>query len=712
MDQIPPILCGTTGETMTAGRSASVEERRSRLRIAELARRLDEERAQCARWGAAARSEAAVARELQALDTLGWTVLADRRWPGTRTGNVDLLAVGPGGLLVLDVKAWADVRIEDGRLYRGDEDCQDDLDKVVAIAELAEQSAAEVGLAPLEVIPVVVLAGRRGVDAHLGRVRVLGQHDVHAFCVRRGRRLADEQVRAVTTVVERDFPLYDTPPVTASPVVVDPVLPRTEPTDTLFDVEELVAEDLAAALRGPVRSWMTWLHPGQARLVRRSWSGPARITGPAGTGKSVVGLHRAAYLARSRPGRVLWVSFVSTLPTVMRACYAELAPDTLDRVEFTSLHRWASGFLRERGVTARVDRWAAERAFAAAWAEVGEGSVLAGVDVARTYWRDEIDRVVKGRGLTDFGAYRDLDRIGRRTRLTVDHRRVVWDLYESYESRLRAARVHDFNDLLALALAEVHRVPVTGYAAVVVDEVQHLTCVGVRLLHAVAGDGADALVLIGDETQAVYPGGFTLAEAGVAVVGRAVQLRTNYRNAAEILAAADRVGARPAHDDSSVSDVTASDAIVQRSGGRALPYEARTHTEHDSALVSALRRTLASRDVHGGDVAVLAARRAVVNRYLRLLRSAGIPAAPLTDVDPSAEDRVRVGTFKRAKGLEFKYVFLPMLDAGDLPRRAGEGDAAHRERREIAARELYVGMTRARDGLWLGTVTEDERATA
>jgi len=63
--------------------------------------------------------------------------------------------------------------------------------------------------------------------------------------------------------------------------------------DALFDVPGL-AEQLAKAASAPLVEWMGFLHPGQTRLVRRSYTGPARVRGPAGTGKSVVMLHRAA----------------------------------------------------------------------------------------------------------------------------------------------------------------------------------------------------------------------------------------------------------------------------------------------------------------------------------------------------------------------------------------------------------------------------------
>ena len=694
---------------MAAGESAHRKYEHLVLLAREYERCARDAYARADRWRLAGRTEAVVACRLEGLASRGWHVLADRRWPGTRSGNVDLVAAGPGGVLVVDVKAWAEPRIEDGRLYRGDEDCTGEVESLLALTATIEESVAAVGLPAVQVVPVIVLAGRHRVAHRLGRVQVLGETDVVEYALRRGARLTDAQVADVAAVLERDLPPYDTAVPPASPVVAQPVLPREPAQELLFDTDALVEADLAAALAAPLDVWMTWLHPDQARLVRRVWNGPARVVGPAGTGKTVVGLHRAAYLAATRPGRLLFVTYVKTLPQVLEGYYERLAPDSVERVEFTGLHAWALRLLRDRGVHCELDGRGADSAFDLAWQRVGETGPLARLAVGPRYWRDEIAWVIKGRGLTEYTSYSGLERVGRRTALRSDHRAAMWDLYETYERLLREAGIHDFNDVLAMALDEVRRAPLDPpYAAVLVDEVQDLTCVGVRLLHAVAGDRPDALLLIGDGTQAVYPGGFTLAEAGVGVVGRSVLLRTNYRNPREIVAAAARVGAAPAFDD---PDGTAT-ALVQRTGGTVRTVTEPTEQAHDARLLHALRAALCRPGVAPGEVAILVRSRVDVRTYLTLLAGAGIAAADLLTFTGREDGTVRVGTIKRAKGLEFKYVFLPRLTDGDPPREAGENDAAYRERCELARRETHVGMTRARDGLWLGYVAPAVARTA
>jgi superfamily I DNA/RNA helicase len=396
---------------------------------------------------------------------------------------------------------------------------------------------------------------------------------------------------------------------------------------------------------------------------------------------------------------------VRTLPVVLGELYRRMSPDTADRVEFTGLHQWATKLLRDRGVDYRLDWGDITRSYAAAWSQVGKKGPLARLDVPWDYWKEEIDYVIKGRGLTSFDQYAELVRVGRRTRLLPEHRRAMWDLYRAYEQQLAQLSAHDFNDVLLLALQEIRRDTPGPYVAVVVDEVQDLNRVGVQLLHALVGDAPDGLLLIGDGQQCVYPGGFTLAEAGIAVTGRSTVLRVNYRNTREILDTATALVAGDRFQDlDDLDELGRRDLEVARSGPRPIRVAAADIGSHDTALLQMIRDTATMLGVSWGDLAVLAATTRRVSTYQALLQSSGVPCIELESYDGRSTDKVKVGTFKRAKGLEFKYVFLPQLADGPSTQWVEESESAHRERVERERRELFVGMTRARDGLWLGFV--------
>ncbi len=318
----------------------------------------------------------------------------------------------------------------------------------------------------------------------------------------------------------------------------------------LIDLDALRSAQLAAARARPIEEWLTFLDPSQLALVTRGYSGPARISGPAGTGKTVVALHRLAYLSRRHAGRLLYVTYARNLPVVQAAAFRRLAPDVARRVEFDNVHAWARSLLAARGRPRHVDRRAVRSAFHLAWTHAGAGGRLERLEPDPEYWREEVDHVIKGRGLICFEQYRDVSRARRRMALAASARLAVWRLYEEYQRRLRDRRAVDHNDVLAAALAEVRsRPPSPGYDVVVVDEVQDLPLLALWLLHALVGDRPDGLLLVGDGQQAIYPGGYRLSEVGIPLRGRVELLRVNYRNAAAVLREACAVEAPDDYDD-------------------------------------------------------------------------------------------------------------------------------------------------------------------
>lgn len=707
---------------MGAGASAQLAAERARFEAEEYARLRQEKEQEARRYELASRTEAEVGVRLTALATLGWRVFADRRWAGSKRANVDFLLVGPGGVVVVDVKAWRALEVRGTSVYCEDECRDDEVSKLLSLTDHVQDSVGLLGLTPQALTPLLVFAGRR-VDAEVGRVGLVGEHNVATWVTRLGNRLTPDQVEAVALVLDQDFPTYE--PSASRPVRVPKphvVLPRrtkvagltarrsprSHPVPggqpELFDSAELTDALVQTALAGPIEEWMTFLHPDQLKLVSTSWNGPARVRGAAGTGKTVVGLHRAAYLAERSPHPVLFVSYVRTLPAVLSALCERMAPSAHANIRFTGLHRLALDILDEAGIDTRISTTRIDNAFNGAWASVGRASVLARLDERPSYWKEEIDYVIKGRGLTDFSEYTDLPRVGRRTPVRTEHRAAMWDLYREYEKRLDRMATHDFTDVLLMARDVVRdgevKVP---YGSVIVDEVQDLNLVGLQLLHAIAGDGPDGLLIVGDGQQAVYPGGFTLSEAGIAVTGRAAVLRTNYRNAAEILDVAARVVASDEFDDlEGIPSAGSRDIDVQRTGGTAITVRADEPGSLETALVRQIEDAVARLGVTLGDMAVLVRTRRELLHYGRVLDRAGIAHLDLLEYGGRTIDAVKVGTFKRAKGLEFKFVLLPGLQDGPPAPWAGESDDSYRERVERERRELYVGMTRARDGLWLG----------
>lgn len=689
---------------MLAGESAGAEALRQ-LALAEVHERAAEEaRGAASRYDLAAVTEKRTARTLSPLAAVGHHLLADRRWPGSQRAQVDLIVVGPSGVFIVDTKAWKEVSIVNGRLYRGQEDVTDDLDGLASLADLTQAHLAEIGLAPGEVHALAVLAGRQGVDSTVGTVRMVGEKDALRAIAEKGSRLTPGQVDAVLHRVLALFPEVGAPPPVVA-VVPEPVVPapsREIAQDALLSAEEVTDALLAGIMAQPIEEWMSFLHPQQAKLVRRSFPGPCRLRGPAGTGKTVVGLHRAAHLARTRPDKILVTSFVRTLPGVLHELLNRLAPDVADRVEFTGVHAFATRLLRQRGVSFKIDSQLAEIAFKNAWRQVGQGSNLDTGRQGERYWAEEIQNVLKGRGITQYAQYADLVRTGRRYSLQSSQRETVWRLYQAYDAGLRKRGVVDYADVILLAEAELRRKPSTDYAAVIVDEAQDLSAAMIRMLFSLVGDRPDGFTLIGDGQQSIYPGGYNLAEVGISVAGRGVVLDVNYRNTAEIVAFAQQLVSNDEFAD--IEGVIArgdTPASIPRRGAQPVIALYEDWQQTSQAMLDRIRKVSREVGTSLGDIAVLCTTRRTARLVADSLTKAGIPLVSLEDYTGAPIDAIKVGTIKRAKGLEFKQVLIP-----DVPRAQTVGvppsDEAEHERWDLSRRELYVAMTRARDGLWVG----------
>ena len=665
---------------------------------------------------AAALSEPLTAATLAPLADQGWRILHDRRWPGSTRGNVDHVVIGPGGVAVLDTKHWSQsVQVRDGRLWRGDDDAHDDVDKILGLTEAVQDLLLEiagsdpgldVGLSPIHVQPVLVFTRHERANAlapQVGRVWLSTLDHLPARLARR-RCLTADQVALVGEYLAREMPPHlvetDIPEqrvlgVPARPRPVPPVSPEP-PEEPLFDTAEL-AEVIIEAAALPLRAWTAFLHPAQARQVKRSFAGPARVRGPAGTGKTAVLLHRAAWLAGTRTGRVLVTSFVRTLPTHLAPTYQGLSPDTADRVDFLGIFALARRVLAENGQHHPVDFTRTTRLHQRAWEEKGRGTALERM-APDHYWREEIDHVIKGRGLRELTEYEAVDRRGRGLPLNAAAKHAVWELLNAYQDELDRAGLYDSNDVLSAALNLVaQQPPDPGWSSVLVDEVQDLSLLGLRLCRALAGDGPDALFLVGDGQQALYPSGFTLADAGISVTGRAVVFRTNYRNTRQVHEAAQALVADRDFTDLDTTTEPGRQAVEVLRDGPSVEQDSAPYARQLALLLRQAMRRHAHAGVPRGEMAVLCHANWQVRVLTEHLSAIDVPLVELGQWDGHADDRVKIGTIHRAKGLDFSAVYVVDLDKpaadGADPESAWKRDRTQRE---------YVAYTRARDRLWVG----------
>ena len=478
----------------------------------------------------------------------------------------------------------------------------------------------------------------------------------------------------------------------------------------------LTPEELQRLVTAPVEDWMIFLHPDQRTLVERRFNGPARVRGSAGTGKTVVALHRAAALAKhcsaksegAKHPSILFTTFVSSLPPVLENLYGRLPARVAGAVDFINVHSLAVRICAQTGSRPNIDVQFTNQAFARAFSTVVRPATpLYGL--TKRYLNDEVAAVLKGRGVDTLDDYLRLERTGRRVRFTEAMRKQLWQLRELYDDDLNKEGVQDFADIVRHARDIARRRSTSVYRGAVVDESQDLTLVGLQLIQALVDADCettpDGLFIVGDGAQKIYPGGFTLAQAGIDVRGNSTVLRVNYRNTREIIAAAMACTGTELVNDLGDEYVRGSvKANAQRDGAKPLLVRASNFAGQIEYVAATIKRLEGTAEVGFGDMGVFVADNRLVKRVIGDLNSTGLHCQSLREFNGQPNSLVKVGTFHRAKGLEFKVVFLLGLSADRFPRhRSGtEGEEEYDERRALEVSELFVAMTRARDGLfWL-----------
>lgn len=454
-------------------------------------------------------------------------------------------------------------------------------------------------------------------------------------------------------------------------------------------------EELEQALTFPWEKWGVFLHPSQRTLVERSFSGPARVAGSAGTGKTIVAIHRAVRLARDNPNaKVLLASFSEPLAAELAKKVLVLAPETggvVPRITTTSFQTIAEQmFQLEHGVRPRIasDTLLRERLRA-----VAASSGLKGF--SERFLLSEWTNVIDAWGLTSLDAYSTVQRMGRKSRLGPNQRARLWPVFQSVRDALAAERYTTWANVftgLADALATRENKP---FDHVVIDEAQDVAPAELRFFAALALTKADGLFLSGDVGQRIFQHPFSWASLGVDVRGRSHTLKVCYRTSQQIRRAADKLLPTVLRDTDGLEDERR--GIISVFDGPA--PEVRSLADV-AAEVAAVRQTVETWLADG----IAPCEIGLFVRTPQLVTRARTAIAGLT-----GEGEMTTAPMSLAKGLEFRAVVVMACDEGVLPLDERVADAADEAELddiyETERRLLYVACTRAREHLLLTGVT-------
>lgn len=466
------------------------------------------------------------------------------------------------------------------------------------------------------------------------------------------------------------------------------------------------AEELERALDYPWDKWAVFLHPAQNELVTRSFAGPARVSGSAGTGKTIVALHRAVHLARVDPaGKVLLTTFSKPLANSLRAKLATLVcndPEIAARIVVKAVSAVGYDLYAERFGQPQIASDALLASLISKSSAELEGHCFS-PQFLMAEWRDIVDAWQ----LRSWEAYRDVSRLGRKTRIGGRQREVLWRIFERVRRELTNRSVVTWSDVfgrLADNLAQGGRRP---FDFAVIDEAQDLGVAEARFFATLGAGRGDGLFFAGDLGQRIFQQPFSWKALGLDVRGRSSTLRINYRTSHQIRLHADRL--LPA----TVSDV---DGNAEGRRGTVSMFDGPNPTVRMCDGVEDEQKTVAgwiadrlNEGCAPNEIGVFVRCDAQLKRARAAVKAAGLRAIELNEKVEGEDGAVAISTMHFAKGLEFRSVVVMACDEDVIPQseRIEEvaDDADLEEVYNTERHLLYVACTRARDQLLITGVT-------
>ena len=594
-------------------------------------------------------------------------------------------------------------------------------------------------------LTVEMLHDELGIDVRLGAAALAAQRESQlldlastARVAWQGEALLNLATGATIDEIREDFGLRPSRDVAAEPTDADLIAGlRTRAARSTFTWLES-DEDLRRAIEGlSFAEWQLFLHPQQRALVERRANGPMRVSGGAGTGKTVIAVHRAVELATrdkadGQEPRILLTTYTRNLADDLRRQVAQLEP----RLPFTEklsepgvmvsgLDRVARMILQQAGARispiaqevigqprGRVLTYPRENV----WQEV---LTLMGDELpeglrSADFLESEYELIVLPQRVTTLKQYLRVRRPGRGVALDRSKRAAVWKAMERYRDRSADLGVTSFDEQLALAAAWLDQEAALGtprpFRHVLVDEAQDLTPAHLQLLRALVEPGPDDLFLAEDSHQRIYGKKITLSHYGIQVRGRSRRLTRNYRTTRQNLDVAFGILDPGTYEDME-GQAEEHHYVSPRSGPEPLLLHATDRADELSKAAELLTVWLEqdrdSEDSAPETIAILVRDRYQRDAVVNGLAQHGVEVRAV-DREAAGRGRPVVMTMHRAKGLEFRMVLLFDVSKNAIPRPLRDQQYSDADRDDALLRErslLYVAATRARDQLaisWSG----------
>jgi len=466
--------------------------------------------------------------------------------------------------------------------------------------------------------------------------------------------------------------------------------------------------DLHKMMDAPLSEWRIYLHPSQERIVKMRANGPIRVLGGAGTGKTVVAMHRVHYLASEifadQNDQILFLVFSRNLAADISANLKKMCPpDIFERIHVDNVDSWVIEQAKKHGLPHQMTYYSSKQDLVQqAW-----NIAIDGVDdlpFSEHFIQDEFDAVIAAEGLQTIQQYLRASRRGRGRPLTRSSRRKLWSVFETYRSELLRHGIAEPSDV-KYQLLEIFQNEPASYRSVIVDEVQDMGMATLKMIRAILPEQPNDLLLAGDAHQRIYGRQVVLSQCDIHIRGRGRRLRINYRTPECVRNWAIGVLKGIPYDDldGHLDTIQGYTSLIQGETPPAV-HHYETKSDEQQSVIATINNLACDSPLH--HICLVAPSQEAISRYEGALIASGIAVHILKkNNDNPSIPGVRLATMHRVKGLEYDHILVASANHDLLPNANVLGQIDdHFEKQEIhrkARSLLYVACTRARKSLFI-----------
>ncbi len=472
----------------------------------------------------------------------------------------------------------------------------------------------------------------------------------------------------------------------------------------LDDKSESELKDMLSA---PLEKWRVFLHRSQRKLVEKSFSGPARVLGGAGTGKTVVAMHRAKWLAKNilneSGEKVLFTTFTVNLAEDIKDNLRKIAsPEIMKKIEVVNLDRWIGEFLKIQDYHYQI---VYNDELKLLWKSAISQSV-SDLPFDEDFYKEEWEKVILTQNVSNKIEYIKATRIGRGVRLSRKERIGVWEVFEEYMELMNDKGYRDVGSAMKDARSLLAQNPkVLPYKNIIVDEGQDLGSQAYMLLRQIVDEGPNDIFIVGDSHQRIYKNNASLSKCGINIRGRSSILKINYRTTEETRNWAFSLLKGVQYDD---LDGGVEDGKGYKSLFKGPEPEINNFSsveEEGEFLLEKINWLIKENYVEKKNICIVARTQKLIEQYKDIFSNSEEELYEVKKrlADDRSQDKIRIATMHRVKGLEFEYIFMAGITEGIVPLEY----AIKNEKDKTVIREfeksekslLYVAATRAKKAL-------------